>query len=564
MFSNETGKLNKGTFTSENMLSCKTLYKATGLNDDDFERPVIGIANSFNDIVPGHKNLREISAQVKYGIYRAGGTPVEFGCIGVCDGVCTTHSGSRYSLPSREITADSIEIMARAHKMDALVLVGSCDKTVPGMLMAAARLDIPCIFIAGGCMLSGPAFGAKKKSDSTSFTEGYGMYQTGKATYEELMKLATVSCPTIGSCQHMATANTMCCMAEALGLSLPGSAAIPAVFNERTRAAFKTGEAIVDLVKKGITSRAIITEDAIENAIMLLLATGGSTNAVIHTCAIAHEIGMDTAKVMDLFDKYGQSIPLIARINPSSLEYDALDFYQAGGVPEVMKQMSTILNNNCLTVTGKTIKENINAYRSLYPQNPEVITSLDKPFSTLPGLTIMRGNLAPATAVAKPAAIAEEVRQFKGTAICFDSENACSEAIGRHLVKPGNVVVIRYEGPKGAPGMPEMFKPLKLLYGQGLNKSTALITDGRFSGTNNGCFVGHISPEAAAGGPIALIQDGDEIIIDVINKKLELLISDAEMEIRKAEFTYTQPKTDGYLKRYAKNVQSANHGGIIV
>ncbi|MGN0371456.1 MAG: dihydroxy-acid dehydratase [Enterocloster sp.] len=557
-------KFQQGTFMPESMITCKTLYKATGLSDEDFERPIIGIANSFNDVVPGHKNLRELTEQVKYGIYRAGGTPVEFGCIAVCDGVCTTHSGSRYSLPSRELVADSIEIMARAHRMDGLVLIGSCDKTVPGMLMAAARLDIPCIFLAGGCMLGGPSFGAKRKSDSTSVAEAYGMYQSGTCTHDELENLITVSCPTIGSCQHMATANTMCCMAEALGLSLPGSAAIPAVFNERTRAALKTGEAAVEMVKKGLTARDIITREAIENAIMVLMATGGSTNAVIHTCAIGHEIGMDTKEIMELFDKFGQSIPLIARINPSSVEYDALDFYMAGGIPAVIEEMKSLLHMNCITATGKTLQENMEAYQYLYPKNPDVITSLDKPFSDLPGLVIMRGNLAPDTAVAKPAAIAPEVRQFTGKAICFNSEDECSEAIGKHLVKPGHVVVVRYEGPKGAPGMPEMFKPLKLLYGQGLNKSTALITDGRFSGTNNGCFVGHISPEAASGGPLALVKDGDEILIDVVNKRLELKVSEEELAERRKVFSYQPPETKGYLKRYAENAQSADRGGILL
>ncbi|MCD7838447.1 MAG: dihydroxy-acid dehydratase [Clostridiales bacterium] len=464
-----------GTFLPDSMISCRTLYKATGLSDEDFERPIIGIANSFSDVVPGHKNHKELAEQVKYGVYRAGGTPVEFGCIAVCDGVCTTHDGSRYPLPSRELVADSIEIMVRAHRMDGLVMIGACDKTVPGMLMAAARLDIPCVFLAGGCMLGGPSFGAKKKSDSTSSMEAYGAYQVGACTRDALMDLMTVSCPTVGSCQHMATANTMCCIAEALGLSLTGSAAIPAVFNERTRIALQTGEVAVEMVKKGITSRDIITRQSIENAIMILMATGGSTNAVIHICAIAAEIGMDAAEVMALFEKYGQSIPLIARINPSSLEYDALDFYMAGGVPAVMEEMRSVLHMDCVTVTGQTLSEAVSSYHYLYPKNPAVITSMDRPFSDLAGLVIMHGNLAPDTAVAKPAAIAPEVRQFTGRAICFNSEEECSEAIGQRKVKPGHVVVIRYEGPKGAPGMPEMFKPLKLLYGQGLNKSTALM-----------------------------------------------------------------------------------------
>ena len=556
-------KFTTGTFMPDSMISCRTLYKANGFSDDDFSRPVIGICDSFTDIVPGHKNLRELSEQVKYGVYRAGGTPVEFGCIAVCDGVCTTHDGSRYSLPSREIVADGIEIMARAHRLDGLVLAGSCDKTVPGMLMAAARLDIPCIFLAGGCMLGGPSFGGKRKSDSTSSEEAYGMYQAGKVSREKVLELTDSCCPTVGSCQHMATANSMCCMAEAMGMSLPGSAAIPAVYNDRTRSALLTGEVIVQMVRDGLTARDIITPEAIRNAIMVLMATGGSTNCVIHTCAIAHEIGIPAKTVMGWFEEYGTSVPLICRINPASKDFDAQDFYHAGGIPEVQKQLKSILYNDCMTVTGRTIGENAEGYRSLYPKNPEVITSLDTPFSTLAGLAIMHGNLAPDTAVAKPAAIAEEVRRFEGTAICFSGEDEANEAIGKQLVKPGHVVVVRYAGPKGAPGMPEMFKPMKLLYGQGLNKCTALITDGRFSGTNNGCFVGHVSPEAASGGPIALIEDGDKILIDVVERRIELLVSDEELERRRAAWSYTPPPVDGYLARYARDAKSADQGGIL-
>ena len=556
-------KFTTGTFMTDAMLSCRTLYKANGYSEDDFSRPVIGICDSFTDIVPGHKNLRILSDEVKHGVYRAGGTPVEFGCIAVCDGVCTTHDGSRYSLPSREIVADGIEIMARAHKLDGLVLVGSCDKTVPGMLMAAARLDIPCIFLAGGCMLGGPSFGAKRKSDSTCAQEAQGMEQAGKLSYEDLLDLTNTCCPTIGSCQHMATANSMCCMAEALGMSIPGSAAIPAVYNDRTRAALQTGEVIVEMVRQGLTSRDIITEKSLRNAIMVLMATGGSTNCVIHTCAIANEIGIPASQVMAWFEEYGQTIPLIARINPASTEYDAEDFYRAGGIPEVLRQMKSLLFNDCMTVNGHTLGENAAAYRNLYGYNSEVITSLDKPFSTLAGLAIMHGNLAPNTAVAKPAAIAEEVRRFEGTAICFNGEEEANEAIAQQKVKPGHVVVIRYAGPKGAPGMPEMFKPMKLLYGQGLNKCTALVTDGRFSGTNTGCFVGHVSPEAAAGGPIALIEDGDHIKIDVVAKTIELLVSDEELERRRANWSYTPAPVEGYLKRYAREAKSADQGGIL-
>ena len=557
-------KFESGTFMAENLLQCRSVYKANGFTDDDLSRPVIGICNSFTDIVPGHVNLKQVTEQVKFGVYRAGGTPVEFGCIAVCDGVCTTHDGSRYSLPSREIVADGIEIMARAHRLDGLVLVGSCDKTVPGMLMAAARLDIPCIFIAGGCMLSGPPLGGKKKSDSTACEEALGMYQVGKISRQELLDSMELSCPTIGSCQHMATANSMCCLAEAMGMSLPGSAMIPAVYNERMRAALRTGEQAVEMVRQGLTSRDIITEESIRNAIMVLMATGGSTNCVIHTCAIAHEIGLDANDVMGWFEEYGNTIPLISRINPASKEYDGEDFYQAGGIPEVQRQMAGVLYNDCMTVTGKTIGENAKSTRNIYGANPNVIATMDEPFSTLAGLAIMHGNLCPDTAVAKPAAIAPEVRQFTGTAICFSGEDEANEAIEKQLIKPGHVVVVRYAGPKGAPGMPEMFKPMKLLYGQGLNKCTALITDGRFSGTNNGCFVGHISPEAASGGPIALIKDGDTIEIDVINKRLELKVSDEELAKRRAEWTYEPIQVDGYLRRYARDARSADQGGVLV
>lgn len=557
-------KFDKGTFTSDEMLSCRALYKANGFSDDDFERPVIGICDSFTDIVPGHKNLRELSEQVKYGVYRAGGTPVEFGCIAVCDGVCTTHEGSLYSLPSREIVADGIEIMARAHKLDGLVLVGSCDKTVPGMLMAAARLDIPCIFLAGGCMLGGPAFGKKRRSDSTSSEEALGMYQAGKLNHQQVLDLMEISCPTIGSCQHMATANSMCCMAEALGMSLPGSAAIPAVYNERVRAALHTGETIVEMVRNGLTACDIMTEEAVKNSIKVLMATGGSTNCVIHIIAIAHELGIPAEKVMGWLEEYGTTIPLIAKICPASDIYQAEDFYMAGGIPQVQKQLASKLDMDCMTVTGKTIAENLKVWRNLYAENEEVISSLDKPFSQLAGLAILHGNLCPNTAVAKPAAIAQEVRHFEGTAICFSGEDEANAAIAKQLVKPGHVVVVRYAGPKGAPGMPEMFKPMKLLYGQGLAKCTALITDGRFSGTNNGCFVGHISPEAAAGGPIALVEDGDKIIIDVEKRTLELLVDEKELARRAAAFKYEAPAVTGYMKRYLRDAQSADKGGVLL
>lgn len=558
MYKNEVGKFNNFEYISN-----KTLVKANGFTDDDLSRPIIGIANSFNEIVPGHNNLRKVAESVKNGIYRAGGTPVEFGVIACCDGVTDNHYGAHYVLPSRDAIADSVEIECSAHKFDGVVLLASCDKIVPGMLMAAARLDIPAILVPGGCMSSAPPYAKKAKSDTTSVAEGLGMYQTNQISYDELQKLTTMCAPTCGSCQFMGTANTMCAFSEALGMTLPGGGLIPAVYHERYRSAFKSGERIVEMVINNVSSRSIITKEALENAIMVLMASGGSTNAVIHTCALAHEIGINHHEILNLFDKYSEMIPLVARINPASLVYDAEDLYKAGGIPEVMKVIRKYLHTDVMTVNLRSLDKNLDEFENLYPANPEVIKTLEDPHSTLGGLAIMRGNLAPDTGVAKPAAIAEEARQFTGTAVCFDSEEDCVRAIENKEIKPGNVIVIRYEGPKGGPGMREMFITLKMLNGQGLGKTTAVVTDGRFSGTNNGCFVGHISPEAAVGGPIALVEDGDKITIDVINKNIHVHISDEEMIKRKAEWSYKPEPLKGFLARYVKHVKSASEGAIL-
>lgn len=558
MYKNEIGKFNRFEYISN-----KTLVKANGFTDDDLSRPIIGIANSFNEMVPGHNNLRKVAESVKNGIYRAGGTPVEFGVIACCDGVTDNHYGAHYVLPSRDAIADSVEIECRAHKYDGVVLLASCDKIVPGMLMAAARLDIPAILVPGGCMSSAPPYAKKSKSDTTSISEGLGMYQTNQISYDELQKLTTMCAPTCGSCQFMGTANTMCAYSEAIGMTLPGGGLIPAVYHERYRSAFNSGEKIVQLVKENISSRNIMTIEALENAIMVLMASGGSTNAVIHTCALAHELGIDHNKILDLFDKYSEMIPLIAKINPASLTYDAEDLYKAGGVPEIMKVIKKYLYTDLITVNMQTVEENLNEHANMYPSNPEVIKTLENPHSNLGGLAIMKGNLAPDTGVAKPAAIAEEARVFTGTAVCFDGEDACIKAIEDKKIKAGSVIVIRYEGPKGGPGMREMYLTLKMLNGQGLGKTTAVVTDGRFSGTNSGCFVGHVSPEAAAGGPIALVKDGDEITIDVINKKLHLHISDDEMERRRTEWIYEPKYLTGFLARYVKSVKSASEGAIL-
>ena len=542
----------------------QVMWKGAGYSDDDMARPIIGIANSFSDMVAGHTVLGKVAQMVKYGIYRAGGTPAEFGTIACCDGIADAHDGGNYVLPSRENIADSVEIMARAHRLDGMVLLGSCDKIVPGMLMAAARLDLPCIFVPGGCMLSGPPAMNQGMSDTTTASEAMGRYFSGEVTYDEVCRIGHTSAPTCGSCAFMGTANSMCCFAEALGLVLPGGALIPAVYNERLRSALKSGEKIVELVLRGFSSRKIITENSLENAVMAMMAIGGSTNCVIHSCALAHELGIDPHRIIDAYDKYSDIIPLIAKINPAGHDYDAVDLYQAGGIPEVMKVIRGFLHTEVLTATGLTLGDNLDAFKNLYPANPGLIRTLDNPHSKLGGLAVMRGNLAPDTGISKPAAIHEDARLFTGKAICFDSEDDCVKAIEAQQVKPGNVVVIRYEGPKGGPGMRELYKPMKLLYGQGLSQKAAIITDGRFSGTNSGCFVGHISPEAAAGGPIALVRDGEEITIDVISKKLTLHVDDAELDRRRSEWSYTPRKgLGGFLSRYSAAVSSADRGAVI-
>lgn len=553
-----------GVFNTLNLISNKTCYKGTGLSDDDLDRPIIGIACAYNESVPGHTNLRELAQDVKHGIYRAGGTPVEFGVIACCDGVADKHSGSRYCLPSRDIIADSIEIQCKASHFDGLVMLGSCDKIVPGMLMASARLDIPGILVPGGPMISSPPFRDKEKSNTTTISEAYGLYTQGKISKEELEKLTTTCSLTCGSCQFMGTANTMCCLSEALGMTLSGGALIPAVYLERKRSAFRSGEKIVEMVKSGLTSRKIMTWDALKNGIRVLMAIGGSTNAVIHSCAIGHELGFDADDIMNAFDEISEEIPHIAKVSPASNSADCEDLYKAGGIPAVMLAIRSNLDTSVMTVNCHTLAENLDAFRPMFSTNTSLIRSLNDPYSNLGGLAIMRGNLAPDTGVAKPAAIAEEVRNFTGTAICFDGEADCIKAIEEQRIKPGHVVVIRYEGPKGGPGMREMYLTLKMLNGQGLAKSTALITDGRFSGTNNGCFVGHISPEAAMGGPIALVKDGDTITIDVYKKELTLHVSDDELKNRRALWSYSHPKeTTGYLSRYARLVSSANKGAVL-
>ena len=535
----------------------RALYKSMGYSDYDLDQPLIGIANSWNRVVPGHYNLNLVSDYVKQGIRQAGGTPVEFGVIAACDGIAQGHDGMHYILPTRDLIANDIETMIEAHRLDAVVMLGSCDKIVPGMLMAAARLDIPAILVVGGPMEGGCEFDGRA-SDFTSITEGLGMLRAGKidkATYRELEDCAG---PTCGSCSFLGTANTMCCVAEAMGLCLPGSATIPATHADRLRSAQESGRMIVQLLKSGITARQIINKKGLENAIRVSTAVGGSTNVALHIPATGYEADCEIS--MALFEELCRSTPYIAKMNPAAAP-NVPDFHQAGGVPAVMREILPLLHGDALTVTGKTVAENV-ADAEIYDSN--IIKTMADPWSTGGGLAVLRGNLAPNTAITKPAAIVPEMHTFTGKAHCFNSEEKADLAILEGKVQEGEVVVIRYEGPKGGPGMREMYKAMKLLYGRGLALKTALITDGRFSGTNNGCFVGHISPEAAEGGPIAVVQDGDTITVDIPNRSLHLEVSDEEIKARLGRWQRPEPKfKKGYLALYARLAESADKGAII-
>jgi dihydroxy-acid dehydratase len=535
----------------------RALYKAMGYSDYDLERPMIGIANSWNRVVPGHYNLNLVSEYVKQGIHQAGGTPVEFGVIAACDGIAQGHDGMHYILPTRDLIANDIEMMVQAHALDAVVLLGSCDKIVPGMLMAAARLDVPAIMVVGGPMEGGCRFD-ERASDTTSITEAFGMLKAGEIDEETYHQLEDCAGPTCGSCSFLGTANTMCCVAEAMGMCLPGSATIPATQAGRLRVAQASGRQIVELVHKGITARAIINGAGIENAIRLGTAIGGSTNLALHIPAVGYEA--DCEVTMDLFEEFCRSTPHIAKMNPAAAP-NVPDFHAAGGVPAVMKQILPILQGDAMTVSGKTVAENVAGAQIC---DSSIIRTMAHPWGQGGGLAILRGNLAPDTGITKPAAIVPEMHEFTGRARCFDSEEAATAAILEGKVQAGEVVVIRYEGPKGGPGMREMFTAMKLLYGRGLALKTAVVTDGRFSGTNNGCFVGHVSPEAAEGGPIAVVEDGDTITIDVPNRRLHLHVSDEEIETRLARWQRPEPKFKrGYLALYARLAESADKGAII-
>ena len=553
----------KAILGMEDSAFARSLFKSMGYTDSELKegKPLIGIANTWNTLVPGHYNLDKVAEYVKNGIYAAGGTAVEFGTIAACDGVAQGHEGMHYILPSREIICDSVEIMAQAHRLDGLVLLASCDKIVPAMLMAAARLDIPCIVCVGGPMLGGIEFDGRK-SDLTSISEALGMLKAGKITECEYNSLENTACPGCGSCSYLGTANTMCALAEAMGMTLPDGGTAPATSSIRMMKAEETGVKIMELVEKNITARQIITDSSIRNAIKACLAMSGSTNAVMHLTAIAYEAELGI-KVLNEFDTLSDTTPQLAKMNPAC-KYSIVDFYKDGGVPRLMENLQSMLETDVMTVTAHTLAENIRDHKYLYPATGLVNHTLDDPFGYTGGVAVLRGNLAPDTGITKPGAFDKSLHHFKGEAICFDSEEAAEEAILAGKVHDGHVVVIRYEGPKGGPGMREMYKAMKYLYGRGLAKTTALITDGRFSGTNNGCFVGHISPEAAEGGPLAIVHDGDEILIDVDEGVLELHVSDEEIAERYK--TLELPKKNipnGYLRLYAKVAASADEGAII-
>ena len=535
----------------------RALFKSMGYSDTDLDRPLIGIANSWNRLVSGHYNLKQVAEYVSQGILQSGGTPAEFGVIGACDGIASGHEGMHYILPSRELIAGSIEVMVQAHRLDGIVLLGSCDKIVPGMLMAAARLDIPAILVVGGPAAGGCQFDGRA-ADTTSIAEGLGMLKAGRIDDAHYNQLEDRVMPTCGSCSFLGTANSMGCVAEAIGMSLTGTATIPATHADRLRAAQHSGRRIVDLVQNGITARRFINRKGIENAIRLTAAIGGSTNVALHLPAIGYEAGVSVP--MTLFDELCQSTPHIAKVNPAAAP-NVPDFHQAGGVPAVMKEILPLLHGDALTVTGTTVTENL---ENIPTGDPAIIRNRQNPWNSQGGLAVLCGNLAPDTSITKPAAIHPDMHTFVGKARCFDSEEEANHAILEGRIKSGDVLVIRYEGPKGGPGMREMATAMKLLYGRGLAMKTAVVTDGRFSGTNNGCFVGHISPEAAEGGPIAAVLDGDTIAIDIPNRSVKLDIKDDVLQERLSKWQKPPRKiTNGYLGIYSKLASSAAEGAIL-
>ena len=535
----------------------RSLLRACGVTDEEMNKPFIGIANSFTSIVPGHIHLNEVSDAVKQGISEAGGVPFEFNTMAICDGISMGHEGMKYSLASREIVADTVESMAQAHQMDALVLIPTCDKVVPGMLMAAARLDIPSIVVTGGPMKPGEFKG--KPVDFISVSEGVGAVSSGKMTEEELDELERCACPGAGSCAGLFTANTMACVTEVLGMSLPYCATAHAVDAKKRQIARQSGAQIIELLNKNITPSKIMTQEAFENAIAADLALGGSSNTTLHIPAIASELEDKGVNItLDTFDEFSKKVPHITKLRPSGV-HSLLDLDNAGGIPAVLKVIEGKINQDALTCTGKSIGENI---KDAEVANEEVIRPLSNPYSKEGGLAILKGNLAPRGSVVKIAGVNEDMKVHTGPAKVFDGEDECVAAIFNHEIKEGDVVVIRYEGPKGGPGMREMLNPTSAISGMGL-KTVALITDGRFSGGTRGPCIGHISPEAMEKGPIAALKDGDIIKIDMNNRILEAEVEDAELKKRLENVVMPDKKVKGWLSRYRKMASSADKGAIL-
>ena len=536
----------------------RSLFNALGLTEEEMNRPLVGIVSSYNEIVPGHMNLDKIVEAVKLGVSMAGGTPIVFPAIAVCDGIAMGHIGMKYSLVTRDLIADSTEAMAMAHAFDALVMVPNCDKNVPGLLMAAARVNVPTVFVSGGPMLAGHVKG-QKRSLSSMF-EAVGSYSAGTMTEEDVREFEHKVCPTCGSCSGMYTANSMNCLTEVLGMGLQGNGTIPAVYSERIKLAKHAGMKVMELLEKNIRPRDIMTEKAFMNALTVDMALGCSTNSMLHLPAIAHEAGVELN--VDIANEVSARTPNLCHLAPAGPTYME-DLNEAGGVYAVMNELNkkNLLHTDIITATGKTVGENI---AGCVNKNPEVIRPIDNPYSPVGGLAILRGNLAPNACVVKRSAVVPEMLKHEGPARVFDSEDDAIVAIKGGKIVPGDVVVIRYEGPKGGPGMREMLNPTSAIAGMGLGSSVALITDGRFSGASRGASIGHVAPEAAMGGPIALVEEGDIISIDIDACKLTLKVSDEELEARRAKWQPREPKvTTGYLARYAKMVTSADRGAIL-
>lgn len=536
----------------------RSLFNALGLTQEELDKPLVGIVSSYNEIVPGHMNLDKIVEAVKIGVAMGGGTPIVFPAIAVCDGIAMGHVGMKYSLVTRDLIADSTECMALAHQFDALVMVPNCDKNVPGLLMAAARINVPTVFVSGGPMLAGHVKG-QKRSLSSMF-EAVGAHAAGTMTEEEVKEFEEKTCPTCGSCSGMYTANSMNCLTEALGMGLKGNGTIPAVYSERIKLAKHAGMQVMEMLRQNIRPRDIMTERAFLNALTVDMALGCSTNSMLHLPAIAHEAGVDLN--MEVANEMSAKTPNLCHLAPAGSTYME-DLNEAGGVYAVMNELNKkqLLYTDLITVTGKTVGENI---AGCVNRNPEVIRPIDNPYSEIGGIAVLKGNLAPDTAVVKRSAVVPEMMTHEGPARVFDCEEDAIDAIKGGKITAGDVVVIRYEGPKGGPGMREMLNPTSAIAGMGLGASVALITDGRFSGASRGASIGHVSPEAAVGGPIALVEEGDRIRIDIPNNRLEVLVSDEEMAARKARWQPREPRvTSGYLARYAKMVTSGNRGAVL-